>query len=149
MPTQLSPPRRSKSSRFSRVVGARRIAGRRPDAAVLLADELRDVERLVLAVAPVAPRALVQPLGERLGQAVGERLEHDRGVGIVGGVVRRDELVRAEPGRDREGADPVVQVRLARRHEVGERLGRLPVALRACWRSVCSVPPSPACVSSA
>ena len=111
------------------VVGAGRVARRGPDAAVLLADQVAHLERLVLAVAPLAARALVQPLGERLGQAVGERLHHDRGVGVVLALVARDQLVDAEPRGHGEGPDPVGEPRLARRHEVGERLRRQAVAL--------------------
>ncbi len=64
-------------------------------------------------------------LGERLGEPVGERLEHDRAVVVVTGLVLADLVVEAEPRRDGEGTDPVWHARLARRHEVRERVVRL------------------------
>ena len=67
------------------VLGAGRVAGRRPDARVLLGDQRVVVEVLVRGVAPELPaHPLVQPLGERLGEPVGERLQHDRAVVVVG-----------------------------------------------------------------
>ena len=57
-----------------RVVRASRIARRRPDAAVLLADQLLVGQPLLAAVAPVGPGDRVQPLGECLGQPVGQGL---------------------------------------------------------------------------
>src|SRR5579859_1375028 len=66
------------------VVGAGRVAGRGPDAAVLLRDEVVVPEPFVRGVAPQLPAdALVQPLRERLGQPVGERLREDRVVVVV------------------------------------------------------------------
>ncbi len=44
---------------------------------------------------PLAPRPLVQPLGERLREPVGERLDDDRAVVVVRGDVRGRELVGA------------------------------------------------------
>jgi hypothetical protein len=66
------------------VIGARGVAGGRPDAAVLLGDELGGGESvLALAEAPLLADALVQTLGEGLGEAVGDRLGHDRVVVVV------------------------------------------------------------------
>jgi hypothetical protein len=73
-------------------------------------------------------RALVQPLGERLGQAVGERLRHDRAVVVVVGLEPGDELVQAEPGGDRERAQVVFGGRdVVRQAPIGPRVpvGRL------------------------
>jgi hypothetical protein len=57
---------------------------------VALGDQGLVVERLV-GVAPVAgAHALVQHLGEGLGEAVGERLEHERGVVVVVGLEALD-----------------------------------------------------------
>ena len=68
------PPQR----RLLGVVRAGRVAGRRADAAVLLAHQLVVAEALLGRVAPeLAAHALVHALGERLGEAVGQRLEHD------------------------------------------------------------------------
>ena len=106
------------------VVRAGRVARGRPDAAVALADELLDRERLVGAVAPVGTRLLVQPLRQRLGQAVGERLDHDRAVVVVRRARHAPRArVRAEAGGHGERADPVGEAGLARRDEVGERAG--------------------------
>ena len=67
---------------FLGVVGAGRIAGRGPNAAILFGDQVFLGEVLGRAISPVAAGALVQELGERLGQPIGERLDHD-GVVIV------------------------------------------------------------------
>ena len=67
------------------VVGLGRIAGRRADAAIVLGDQLLGRKGLVGRVAPeLAPHARVQRLGEGLGQPVGERLDEDRGIVVVG-----------------------------------------------------------------
>ena len=62
---------------------------------------------------------LVQPLGEGLGEAVGQRLDHDRGVVVVGVLEAVGDLVLADAGRHHEGAD-VIGVAL-RRDEVRQR----------------------------
>ena len=90
------------------VVGAGRVARGGPDALVALGDQVRVRERLVGRVAPqLAPDALVEPLGEGLGQAVGEGLGEDRRVVVIGRLELGDDLVEADPRRDREGADEV------------------------------------------
>ena len=66
------------------VVGARRIAERRADAAEPLGDPLLVRQRLGGRV-PLVPRTLVETLGERLGEPVGERADHDRAVVVVVG----------------------------------------------------------------
>jgi hypothetical protein len=69
------------------VIRTGRIAGRRPDAAVLLTDQLLVASFSSGRVTPeLAPYPLVQPLGEGLGQAVGQHLEHDARVVIVRGL---------------------------------------------------------------
>ena len=104
-----------------RVVGAGRVARRGPDALVALGDEVGVRERLVGRVAPqLAPDALVEPLGEGLGQAVGEGLGEDRRVVVVGRLELGDDLVEADAGRDREGADVVGDAGLGRGDEIGE-----------------------------
>ena len=71
--------------RLLAVIGLRRIARRRADAAIFLGDQVGGGERLVGGVAPeLLAHALVQALGERFGEAVGERLDHDRRVVVVG-----------------------------------------------------------------
>ena len=56
------------------MVGAGRVAGGGADAAVPLVDQVVLGQALVPAVAPVAAGALVQQLGEGLGQPVGQAL---------------------------------------------------------------------------
>ena len=81
------------------VVRAGGVAEGGPDAAIPLGDQVVARELLVGAVAPVAARARVQVLGERFGQPVGERLDHDRVVVVVVALERRDELGRADARR--------------------------------------------------
>ena len=94
-------------ARLLAVVGAGGIAERRTDAAVALGELILERELLVLAVAPLAPHARVQPLGERLGEPIGERLHQDRVVVVEFGFEARGERVGADPGGDGEGADRV------------------------------------------
>src|SRR6202008_475161 len=68
--------------RLLAVVGTGRVAERRPNAWVALAQEGLPVEVLVGRV-PLAAGASVEPLGERLREAVGERLDDDRAVVVV------------------------------------------------------------------
>jgi hypothetical protein len=68
------------------MVGAGRVAGGRPDAAVVLADQRRASSVFVAGVAPViAAHLRVQPLGTGFGEAVGDRFQDDRAVIVVGG----------------------------------------------------------------
>ncbi len=64
----------------------------------------------------------MQVLGERLGEPVGERLDHDRVVVVVLRLEAGGELVGAEAGGDRER--PEVVVRSGRRKSASERFGR-------------------------
>ena len=119
------------------VVGAGRVAEGRADAAVGLGDQVLVGEVLVGLVAPLAPHAGVEHLGERLGQPVGERLDHDRRVVVVVALVGARELLDADARGHREGAHVVEQAGLARRHEVGERSSwLLSSAFTRCWRSI-------------
>ena len=61
----------------------------------------------------------MQPLGEGFRQPIGQRLDHDRGVVVVGVLEAVGDRVLADAGRDDEGAD-VVLVAL-RRDEIGQR----------------------------
>ena len=82
------------------VLGAGGVAGRGADALVLLGDQVLVVEVLVGHVAPeLGADALVQPLGEGLGQPVGERLEQDRGVVVVVLLERLDPVLGARARR--------------------------------------------------
>src|SRR5262249_41715133 len=73
-----------KQARLLTVVGLRGITGRRADAAVFFPDQLHVAERLLRGVAPEFPaHPLVQALGECFGEAIGERLDHDRRIIVV------------------------------------------------------------------
>ena len=89
-----------------------------------LANELVVGELLGGGVAPVfLAHAFVQPLGAGFGEAVGERLEHDRAVVVVRGLELGQLLLDAEAGGDGEGARPVS--RALRCDEIGETVVRL------------------------
>src|SRR5207248_7372216 len=96
-----------------------------PDAAEALGDELVLRSRIARLVPP-APRNLVQVLGERLREAVGEGLRHDRAIVVVLGLEPGRELVEAVPGGDRECTEMVA----GRGDEVGEAAVRSRVAVR-------------------
>src|SRR3546814_10062184 len=61
--------------------------------------------------------APVQVLGQGLGQAVGQRLEQDDVVVVVVGAEALDVFLDADPGGDRETADPVLPAAILRRDE--------------------------------
>ena len=61
----------------------------------------------------------MQPLGERFGEAIGQRLDHDRGIVVVGALEAVGDFVLADAGRHHEGADVIG--RAFRRDEIGER----------------------------
>ncbi len=63
----------------------------------------------------------MEPLGEGLGQPVGEGLRQDRRVVVVGRLELGDDLLEAVPGRDRERADEVGDAGVGGGDEVGER----------------------------
>src|ERR1039457_6285834 len=92
-----------------RMVWAGRITGCRADAAIFLFDEVLGRELLVSSEAPGSTRLLVQVLGERFGQAVGQRFGHD---GIVIVMVRfefLDDFLQTMPARDRESANMIIR----------------------------------------
>ena len=107
------------------VIGAGGIPERRPDAAEALGDELV-LRSLIARLVPPAPRNLVQVLGERLREAVGEGLRHDRAIVVVLGLEPGRELVEAVPGGDRECTEMVA----GRGDEVGEAAVRSRIAVR-------------------
>src|SRR3546814_1398579 len=88
------------------MVGAGRIAGGRTDAAILLLDQRLVSQLLAGRIAPqFGADMLVQPLGERFGEAIGERLQQDvRIIVLVGAEAfrMRHEAVKAA----RETAHP-------------------------------------------
>ena len=119
------------------VIGAGRIAVGRPDAAELLGDEILGRQLLLLAVAPVLARLRVEVLRERLGEPIGQRLDHDRVVVVVLLLEPARELVGADAGRHREHAEVVGHAALPRRDEVGQRPIRLrSSAMISCCRSI-------------
>ena len=106
------------------MIRARRVAGGGADAAILLADQRIVVQRLVGRVAPVVSAHLaVQPFGAGFGEAVGERLQHDRVIVVVCRLELGELLLDAEAGGDGEGADPVGGAFFC--HKIGKRLVRL------------------------
>ena len=125
MPVFASTSSRRQSGALFGVIGARGIAGRRADAAILLVDQVRVAQVFAAAVAPFVAHALVQAFGEGLGQAVGERLGHDGVVVVVLGAESVAELLQADAGGHREGADVIGQAGLLRRDEIGQRAAGL------------------------
>ena len=59
----------------------------------------------------------MQPLGEGLGEAIGEHLEHDRVVVVIRAFERGDALLDPS-GAHRKGAGPVAHAAFLRRHEI-------------------------------
>ena len=94
-------------------------------------EQLGGGERFVRRITPqLGTHALVHPLGERLDQSIGERLEQDRGVVVVVGFEARSDLDLLRPGSDDESTDPVVDLRLDRRDVIGEAEVGAAVCLR-------------------
>ena len=94
-PMRRSASSRSENRRLLGVVGLRRIAGRRPDAAIFSVDQLLAGKLFVRRIGPeFAPHALVHPLGKSFGDAVGQRLHQDRAIIVIGlGEALRDLLL--------------------------------------------------------
>src|SRR5205807_5577736 len=93
--------------------------------------------KLLLGRVPVAPNPLMEVLGERLGEAIGQRLDHDCAVVVELALEACRELVGAVDG-DRECPDMVA----FRRDEIGETAVRPGVAVRrllAQEREACSL----------
>src|SRR5690606_13042902 len=97
------------------MVRAGRIAGGRADATVFFADQLLVAQLLIRRIAPVLPAyLLVQPLGAGLGQAVGQRLDHDRVVVVTGLLVGLGLLLVADVCGGDEAAHIVGQGSVSR-----------------------------------
>ena len=81
----------------------------------------------------------MQPLGESFREAIGQRLDHDRRVIVIGVLEAVGDVVLADAGRDHEGAD---MIRLAASSGATKStiatLER-PSRRAICWRSECSV----------
>ena len=103
------------------MIRAGRVTGGRADAAVCLGDEGGIVQPLVVAITPqLGSHALMQPLGESLGQAVRQGLEHDGVVVVVRCVEARHMPVESGARRYRKCAHVVGDAGVALRDEVGE-----------------------------
>src|SRR3546814_10369898 len=91
------------------MVGAGGIAGGRTDAAILLLDQRLVSQLLARRIAPqFGADMLVQPLGERFGETIGERLQQDvRIIVLVGAEAFRMRFEAVEA--DREAAHPVAR----------------------------------------
>src|SRR5665213_158754 len=99
------------------------IAGRGTDAAIFFGNHLVAAKRLIARIAPeILANALVQTLRKSLGQPVGQRLDHDGGVIVIGALETVGDLVLTDAGGNREGPDVIGQLAVARRHEIAERL---------------------------
>ena len=136
IPVAFSTSSRSQSVALLGVVGAGGIAGGGTDAAVFLVDQVVGRERLVAAVAPFPPGLLVQHLGERLGQAVGQGLGHDRVV-IVAVPLELARPVRRRRSRSsrrrRRGSRPGP---IDRSDVVGQAAKAVCPSRSHCWRSI-------------
>ena len=129
MPARSSASSSSEDRGLLGVVGTGRVARSRPDALVGLGDERVVVERLVSGVAPqLGAHALVEPLGEGLGEPVGQRGQQDGRVVVVVGLEARLGLGQAVTGGDREGSHVVGHAGLDRGHVVRQRDVRTAVA---------------------
>src|SRR5262249_3668398 len=107
---------------FLRVIGLRRITGRGPDAAVTLLDQILGLQIFIPTVAPLLARALVQQFGEGFGQAVRQRLGHNRVVIVQVTLESGAELFEADARGDGEAADVIDPPALLRSDEVSQRL---------------------------
>ncbi len=106
---------------FFGVLGAGRVARRGADALVLLVDQGVVVERFAGGIAPqLGAHALVQALGERLRQAVGQGLEQDGAVVVVRRLETRHVRIDADAGGAGERAQPVRHAAVAWREVIGE-----------------------------
>ena len=120
------------------VVRAGRVAERRPDAAEALGVQVLAASAAASGSNQPRRASQVDVLGERLGEPVGQRLDHDRPVVVVLRLVARRELLGAVD-RDREAAEVVA----GRRDVVGEAAVRARVAgFAVCCRSIGKRTPS-------
>ena len=110
------------------VVRTTRVAECRANSAKLLGNQLL-VARLLVGRVPGPSHLLVQHLGQRFSQPVGQRLDHDRPVVVVILLVLAHDLIHAQSRRHRERAHVVAQPRLFRRHVVREAKVRLVLGL--------------------
>ena len=120
--------RRSNSGAFDRVIGTRRITRRRDECRDTPRGSAREVERLVgrRSYSPqLATHLGVQPLGESLGQTIGQRLQHDRVVVVLRALELGELPLDAEARGDGEAAEVVRRARVLRCDEIGQAEVRL------------------------
>src|SRR5690606_13364820 len=110
---------------FLCVVRAGGITWRRADAAVLFANDPGHRQRLLTAETAEIPCLLVDVLGHGLGDAVAERLGHDRVVVVAGGLERHRVLFDTGPGRHGKCADVVHASAAFRSDEIRKAVVRL------------------------
>ena len=103
------------------VIRARGITGSRANAAILFLDHLFFRQPFRLAKSPFGSGSLVQQFGERLGQSIGHRLNHDRFVIVQFRFVFVGQLFGTDAGRDDETTNVVFTPTVDRRDVVGER----------------------------
>src|SRR5690606_38466137 len=112
--------------RLFRVIRTGWIPRRGPDAPIFFENQLVVGQVFVGGVSPeLAPNAIVKHLGERLGQPVGQSLDHDLIVVVVLALELGDDLLDALAGRDGERAYIVGATRFARRDKIGQRTVRM------------------------
>src|SRR5688500_11562239 len=97
-----------------RVVRASWVAGSRTNAAVTFADQVLVAQIFRLPVSQIFPCLLVETLGERFRQTVGNRFGHDRAVVIMVALEFLADFLSPLPGRDREYAEVILQSRFLR-----------------------------------
>ena len=89
------------------MIGAGRIAERRPYATVLLGNQVFVRQAFAGSKAPLVPHLLVQILGKRLGKSVGQRLDHDGPIVVA---IRFDlfgQFIAAVTGRHGKRSDVI------------------------------------------
>ena len=109
------------------MIRAGRITRRRADAAIALVDQAFRIQGFVSGVAPELPADhLVQTFRERLGQAVGQRLRHDRMVDVMVAFKACDQFVATKAGGHRKSAEVIRHAARARGDEISQRVIGLP-----------------------
>ena len=111
------------------MVGLRRIARCRTNAAIGFCDECIIVEVFIRRITPeLGAHALVHPFGKSLGQPVGQRLRHDRRIIVTGFFKTLGDVIFAMPRGDGKTAN-IISRAACRRHEIGQREIRPPAAV--------------------
>src|SRR5688572_21244397 len=102
------------------MVRTSRITGGGADSSVSLFDQVLAAKVLIPAIAPIRAGSFVKVLRKGLRQAVGQRLNHRRTVGIVFDLILTGELFNSMSGCDREGPYRVLDSGLLRSDKVGQ-----------------------------